>query len=105
MSVRVINGPLDDTLYQALNAKQQAIWDQFQPKNNVNATYRMHRSANEQARWKLDIELLGVDATYQRFSMPMTGIQGRLVMSQNQTKVNIHSAQAKGGIVALTGQK
>lgn len=103
MSVRIKNGTVDDLLYQALDSKQKAIWEQFNPKNNINATYHIQRKVNKQPRWGLEVELLNIDATYQGIAIPLTEIHGTLTMSHDRTEIQIDSARAKGGTVSLTG--
>lgn len=103
MTVDVKNGPLDRRLYQALNPEQQALWDLFLPKNRVNAVYKNYRTANEESRWQLDVDLLDVDAAYQGFAIPMSHIQGTMKMTRDEASINVHSAKALGGDVTLTG--
>ena len=83
IQIRSDNMPLDDDLYNALTAKQQAFWCAFAPSGRVAIDYTFARESPTNKRQRLDVELRGTNAVYQHFPYPLENLSGKLSIEKN----------------------
>ena len=83
IQIKSDNMPLDDDLYSALTAKQQAFWCAFAPNGRVAIDYTFARESPTSKRERLDVGLRGTSAVYQHFPYPLENLNGKLSIEKN----------------------
>ncbi len=95
---------LDQSLYAALQPKQQRLWDAFQPSGVVAADYRLVRTSATDKRLYLSVQLNGVAATYRKFPYPLTNLTGKLYFERDSIRVQDIVSDTGGRQIRLNGK-
>ncbi len=98
------NMPLDDDLYNALTAKQQKLWCQFYPTGQAAIDYWFTRESPTGKRQKLDVELLGVGATYEHFPYPLENLSGKLTFEESNVVFSNVTSKVNERRITVNGQ-
>jgi hypothetical protein len=77
------NMPLDDDLYEALNAKQKRFWAAFSPAGHAGVDLRLSQQSKTNEEIRLDLELDDVEAVYRHFPYRLTNLTGKLSFNRN----------------------
>ena len=70
--------PLDEDLYNALDAEQKKLWSAFTPSGFMAVDYRLSRKSQTEKSEELMVDLLGVEGSYKNFPYPLENLNGRL---------------------------
>jgi len=103
ITVDIKNLPVDDKLYQALNPRQQKVWNQFQPQGKVDGVYQSTVKAGRLFSQQLDVTLLDVQGRYEHFPLYATGVKGTARWADDQVAFNIHEANTAHGNFSIVG--
>ncbi|MFC1637342.1 hypothetical protein ACFL5Z_21180, partial [Planctomycetota bacterium] len=104
IQIKSDNMPLDDDLFNALTAKQQAFWCAFSPTGLTAIDYLFTRESQTNKRQKLDVELRGVEAVYQHFPYPLKNLSGKLSFEGNQVVFSNVVSKVNERQIAVNGQ-
>jgi len=104
VQIRSDNMPLDDDLYNALGAKQQEFWCAFSPTGLAAIDYWFTRESQTNRREKLDVELRGAGAVYQRFPYPLENLSGKLSFEGNQVEFSDIVSKVNERQITVNGQ-
>ncbi|MBN2589227.1 MAG: hypothetical protein JXA96_05165 [Sedimentisphaerales bacterium] len=91
--------PLNDDLFEALNANQQKFWSSFSPAGNVSIDLQIERNDEIGRETYLEIELLDVDAKYDNFPYPLKNLSGELIFSSD--KIVVRDAFSRDGDIEI----
>jgi hypothetical protein len=92
VEIRSKNMVLDRDLYEALWPVQKKLWDDFEPNGVVEFDYTLRREPQGRNKYRLDVDLAGVNSTYKYFPYPLDNLTGNLVFDHNSIKVtNLNS--------------
>ncbi|MFA5554254.1 MAG: AsmA-like C-terminal domain-containing protein [Phycisphaerae bacterium] len=94
---------LDQDLYNALNEKQQKLWNQFEPTGITAFKYSLNKPANEPSDFGLDVQLLDVNSTFEHFPYPLEQLTGNLFFDSSSIKVTNLRSQKDERAVLING--
>ena len=103
ITVDIKNMPVDDKLYQALNPRQQKLWNQFQPQGKVDGVYQSTLKAGRLFSQQLDVTLLDVQGRYEHFRLDATGVKGKARWVDDQVAFSIDEANTAQGNFSMVG--
>jgi hypothetical protein len=78
------NMPLNNDLYEALNAKQKKFWTALSPVGHTGVDLQLNRQSQTDKETKLTLELLGTEAVYQHFPYRLKNLTGKLLFYSNK---------------------
>ncbi len=90
---------MENDLYKALNAEQQKFWSSFSPTGNVKIDLQMGKNNQTGRVTKLKIELLDVDASYEKFPYPLKNLTGELDFGRD--KIFVRNALSRYGDIEI----
>jgi len=97
------NMTLDSDLYEALSTKQKKFWSVFSPSGLAAIDYRRDRSGAEK-KWSLAVELLDVEAAYDRFPYPLKNLAGNLFFDSNSVTISEVVSKVSERKIAIDGK-
>ena len=97
------NMALDSGLYEALSDGQKRFWSVFSPSGLAAIDYRRDRSGADK-KWSLAVELLDVEAAYDRFPYPLKNLSGNLFFDSNSVTISEVVSQVKERKISIDGK-
>jgi hypothetical protein len=76
--------PLDNDLYEALNAKQKKFWSAFSPAGHAGVDLQLSRQSQKEKDTKLTLELHDTEAVYRHFPYQLKNLTGKLLFQSNK---------------------
>jgi len=98
------NMALDADLFNALGAKQQALWSSYSPSGAAAIDYRFLLDSSGTKVKLLTVELQGVDAVYRRFPYPLKNLTGELLFGAGGVTISNVVSRADGRRIVLDGE-
>ncbi|AQQ70572.1 putative protein involved in outer membrane biogenesis [Limihaloglobus sulfuriphilus] len=90
---------LEPDLYFALPGEVQASWDKFEPSGRISLEYNMIEGPGNPNDSRLEAELLGVEACYNKYPYTLKNITGRAAVDNGRiTMDNLTAADSRGKI-------
>ncbi|RKY09862.1 MAG: hypothetical protein DRP66_01200, partial [Planctomycetota bacterium] len=99
------NMHLDETLYEALNARQKSLWETFSPAGNAKIDFRFGRKPGGPVERRLVVELDGAGALYKHFPYPLANLTGRVIVEGEQATLKNIVSRYEGDdrLITLNG--
>lgn len=104
--VRSDNAILDNRLSTCLNTKYQNIWSQFNPTGAAKFICRVKRGREANSEQTVEVEVYPQDVRimYVRFPYELTGVHGKLVLADEESRIEGLEGNAPGGKVTISGE-
>jgi hypothetical protein len=104
MTVDAANVPIDATLFDVLNARQQAVWQSLSPKGKIDLHAELSRSTGATWDWKCAIHFDQTSIQYG--TLPKVGnLRGALTFDGNEAILeNITGTTEQGAELSCTGK-
>lgn len=97
------NMPLDNDLYEALNAKQKKFWSAFSPTGLAGVDLQLSRQSQSQNDTKLTLELHDTDAVYMHFPYRLKNLAGKLLFQSNKIFFSNVTSEADERKITING--
>jgi hypothetical protein len=113
LSIESPSMPLDDDVYNALDADQKRAWAVISPQGNIGMKYRFVREPDGARHMTVIADLQKVDATYRRFQFPLKSLTGMMLLDLKNDKTSFNNVVSEydgrriviNGWTKLKGQK
>lgn len=104
--VRSDDAMLDSRLAACLNIKYQNIWAQFNPQGPAGFICRVKRGREESSEQTVEVEVFPKDVRimYVRFPYELSGVRGKLVLADEESRIEHLEGNAPGGKVEISGE-
>jgi len=96
LSIDADNVPIDSRLYQALDARQRAIWHALSPAGRIDAHAELSRLGDQPWKWNLTATLDKASMRYGKLPK-LTDIVGKVKFASDQTSLEDIRAKSEGG--------
>lgn len=98
------NMTLDNDLYDALSAKQKALWSAFSPRGLAAIDYQIARRSQTDRTETLTVKPRGAEAAYRHFPYPLKNLEGSIFFDSNGIVVSDVVSQVDLQKITLNGR-
>lgn len=102
--VKSSNMVLDSDLYDALNTQQKKSWSVFSPAGTAAIDYTFSQQSPTRIKKILNLGLIDVEATYEKFPYPLKNLAGDLLFEDHDITVSNLVSRYNGRTISFNGK-
>ena len=104
ISIKSDNMVLDSDLYDALNAQQKKSWSVFSPAGTTAIDYTFSQQSPTRIKKSLNLGLIDVEATYEKFPYPLKNLAGDLSFEEHDISISDLVSRYNGRTISFNGK-
>ncbi|MHC4112771.1 MAG: AsmA family protein, partial [Planctomycetota bacterium] len=101
--IRSDNMVLDSDLYDALNIQQKESWSVFSPSGTAAVDYTFSQQSPTRIQKNLNLGLIDVEATYEKFPYPLKNLVGDLSFEDDDITISDLVSRYNGRTISFNG--
>ncbi|MHC4691858.1 MAG: hypothetical protein ACYS67_03880 [Planctomycetota bacterium] len=102
--IRSDNMVFDSDLYDAINTEQKKSWSAFSPSGTAAVDYTFSQQSLTQIKKVLNLGLIDVEATYEKFPYPLKNLAGDLSFDDHDVIVSDLVSRFDGRTISFNGK-
>lgn len=106
VAFNAVDVDLNEHIYAALPPGLKSVWDLLRPSGRVRIRTGLHMTrggGHEEVRHRTDIEPIDANLCFREFPLPLSGVQGKAVVTGRRVEILHLTGAAWGGTVELSG--
>jgi hypothetical protein len=103
LSVSSPSMPLDDDVYNALDADQKRAWAVISPQGSIEMKYRFVREPSGARHMRVTAGLQKVNANYHRFQFPLRNLTGTMIIETDKVIFDHVLSEYEGRRILING--
>ncbi len=104
ISIKSDNMVLDSDLYDALNIQQKKSWSVFSPTGTTAIDYTFSQQSPTRIKKILNLGLIDVEATYEKFPYPLKNLAGDLSFEEHDIAISDLVSRYNGRTISFNGK-
>ena len=104
ISIKSDNMVLDSDLYDALNTEQKKSWSVFSPSGTTAIDYTFSQQSPTRITKILNLGLIDVEATYEKFPYPLKNLAGDLSFEEHDITISDLVSRYNGRTISFNGK-
>lgn len=95
---------IDEDLYNALNANEQKVWSDFEPKGKAALNFSVSRQLPEGKKSRMEMTLQSMEAVFKHFPYPLRNLSGKVIFENDRVIFSDVISRNGKGKITINGQ-